>query len=85
MSKARFVSALHEKKKIRLTFYSKEDADVVVRTCAPMDYGPSRRCSPMRRRRFLASVRNPRNNRRLLTMVTVLPCLVDTNLVFFRL
>ena len=43
MFQARFVTVIHEKRKIRLTFYSKEDADVVVRTCAPMDYGPSRR------------------------------------------
>ena len=43
MFQARFVTAIHEKRKIRLTFYSKEDAGVIVRTCAPMDYGPSRR------------------------------------------
>lgn len=43
MFQARFVGAIHGKRKIRLTFYSKEDAGDVVRTCAPMDYGPSRR------------------------------------------
>jgi len=26
-----------------VSFYSKEDRDIVIRICAPMDYGPSRR------------------------------------------
>ena len=42
---ARFVAAIHSKNKIRLTFYSKEDGIQLVRTCAPMDYGPSRRAA----------------------------------------
>jgi len=40
---ATFVAAIHSKRKVRLTFFSKEDNRVLVRTCAPMDYGPSRR------------------------------------------
>ena len=40
---AEFVAAIHAKNKIRLTFYSKEDGSHLVRMCAPMDFGPSRR------------------------------------------
>lgn len=38
-----FVEAIHSRTKIKLTFYSKEDGTLLVRTCAPMDFGPSRR------------------------------------------
>lgn len=37
-----FIAAIHAKHKVRLTFYSKEDRRQLIRTCAPMDYGPSR-------------------------------------------
>lgn len=38
-----FIAALEAQKKLRLTFFSKEDGHQLIRTCAPMDYGPSRR------------------------------------------
>jgi hypothetical protein len=38
-----FLDALHAKRKVQLTFYSAEDAGQLVRLCAPMDFGPSRR------------------------------------------
>lgn len=38
-----FISALEARQKVRVTFFSKEDGHSLVRTCAPMDYGPSRR------------------------------------------
>lgn len=38
-----FVRGIREKKKIQLTFFSKEDRSTLIRLCAPMDYGPSRR------------------------------------------
>jgi len=38
-----FIEAIHNKRKTRVTFYSKEDNGVVVRICAPMDYGASKR------------------------------------------
>jgi hypothetical protein len=38
-----FIGAIHSKNKILLTFFSKEDGSELVRTCAPMDFGPSRR------------------------------------------
>ena len=38
-----FIGAIHAKKKLLLKFNSKEDASVISRTCAPMDFGPSRR------------------------------------------
>jgi len=43
MMKDDFIRAIHEKRKVRVTFYSKEDARNLTRKCAPMDYGPSRR------------------------------------------
>ena len=36
----RFIEALHEKKKVRVRFYSKADSGVLDLVCAPMDYGP---------------------------------------------
>lgn len=41
--KNEFIAAIHSKNKVRLTFHSKEDNGALVRTCAPMDYGPSSR------------------------------------------
>ncbi len=38
-----FMDALHRRKKLLVAFDSSEDGGTVVRTCAPMDYGPSRR------------------------------------------
>ena len=38
-----FINAIHSKNKIKVTFYSKEDGRNLVRLCAPMDFGPSRR------------------------------------------
>ena len=43
MYKDNFIQAIHEKQKIQLSFYSKEDGHVLIRKCAPMDFGPSRR------------------------------------------
>lgn len=43
MSKTTFVQAIHDRKMIELAFFSKEDGRVLIRKCAPMDYGPSRR------------------------------------------
>ncbi len=37
---ARFIEAIHEKKKVRVRMYSVADNGVVDRVCAPMDYGP---------------------------------------------
>lgn len=38
-----FINAIKTKKKIRLTFYSKQDSSPLTRLCAPMDYAPSSR------------------------------------------
>lgn len=38
-----FIRAIHSRSKLLLTFYSKEDGTPIARTCAPLDYGPSRR------------------------------------------
>lgn len=43
MIKDEFIQAIRDKRKVRLTFFSKEDGGLLVRKCAPMDYGPSRR------------------------------------------
>lgn len=40
---ATFLDALHARRKLLVTFLSKEDGGWLVRTCAPMDFGPSRR------------------------------------------
>jgi len=41
--KESFIDCIHVKKKVLLTFYSKEDQQPLKRKCAPMDFGPSRR------------------------------------------
>lgn len=38
-----FIKAIRSRKKVLLRFYSMEDGTVLERTCAPMDFGPSRR------------------------------------------
>lgn len=43
MYKDNFIQAIHEKQKVQLSFYSKEDGHTLTRKCAPMDFGPSRR------------------------------------------
>ncbi len=40
-----FIAAIHSRNRIRLTFFSKEDGQQLMRLCAPMDYGPSRRAA----------------------------------------
>lgn len=39
--KNQFIAAIHSKSKLRVTFFSKEDRCNIIRTCAPMDFGPS--------------------------------------------
>lgn len=38
-----FIEGIHSLRKVRLSFFSKEDGRELVRLCAPMDFGPSRR------------------------------------------
>jgi len=38
--KNEFIAAIHAKRKVRVTFNSKEDGGPITRVCAPMDYGP---------------------------------------------
>lgn len=38
-----FVNAIRSKRRVRITFFSKEDEAPLTRVCAPMDFGPSRR------------------------------------------
>ena len=40
-----FILSIRNITKIRVTFYSKEDGRQIVRLCAPMDFGPSRRAA----------------------------------------
>lgn len=35
-----FIAAIGERKKVRISFYSLADADVLDHVCAPIDYGP---------------------------------------------
>lgn len=39
--KETFIQAIHDKKLLKVRFFSKQDGQVVTRTCAPMDFGPS--------------------------------------------
>lgn len=43
MHRQKFFDAIKLKKKVRITFFSKEDNSNLSRVCAPMDFGPSRR------------------------------------------
>jgi hypothetical protein len=43
MFKEQFIQAISSKKKVRISYFPKEDMRLIVRKCAPMDYGPSRR------------------------------------------
>jgi hypothetical protein len=44
MWNALFINAIQDRQMIEIAFYSKEDDDqLIVRRCAPMDIGPSRR------------------------------------------
>lgn len=45
-----FISAIHARRKLYVHFFSKEDGHVLQRTCAPMDYAPSRRTNDRRNR-----------------------------------
>lgn len=38
-----FIKAIHEKRKLKVTFFSKEDNHSLTRTCVPLDFAPSRR------------------------------------------
>lgn len=38
-----FIKAIHDKQIIEVSFYSKEDGQVLTRVCAPFDYGPRSR------------------------------------------
>ena len=42
MEPDKFLHAIEDRKKIRLTFISKQDGSHITRICAPMDYGPRR-------------------------------------------
>lgn len=37
-----FMDSLEGRQKVELTFYSQDDGQNLVRTCAPMDFGPTR-------------------------------------------
>ncbi len=37
-----FIKAIYEKHLIRIKFFSKDDNRVIIRKCAPFDFGPSR-------------------------------------------
>lgn len=41
--KNEFIAAIHAKRKVSVTFHSKEDGGTITRVCAPMDYGQGAR------------------------------------------
>lgn len=40
-----FISAIHDRHKLRVQFASKKSGQTETRTCAPLDFGPSRKFS----------------------------------------
>lgn len=38
-----FISAIHSKQKVQVTFFSKKDEMYVTRKCVPLDFGPKAR------------------------------------------
>jgi len=38
-----FISAIHDKQKVQVVFFSKKDEMTVIRQCAPFDFGPKAR------------------------------------------
>jgi hypothetical protein len=47
INKQAFTNAIHDKKKVRLTFFSEKNGSYQTRICAPMDYAPSRASSDL--------------------------------------
>lgn len=45
MYRDKFIQAIHDRNQIQLSFFSKDDGSVIVRRCAPMDFGPSSRAA----------------------------------------
>ena len=60
-----FIRAVKEKKKVRVTFLSKEDNGILRRKCAPMDFGPSRRAKEKNERYHLWDYESDKNNHTL--------------------
>ncbi len=48
-----FIECLHRRRKVRLSFFSQEDNQILIRICAPLDYGPSRRAKEQSNRYHL--------------------------------
>ncbi len=57
-----FVKAIHDKRKVRITFLSKEDQGLLTRLCAPMDFGPSRRATDKSDRHHLWDYESDKSN-----------------------
>lgn len=60
-----FVDAIREKRKVRITFFSKDDNAIISRKCAPMDYGPSRRAKAQNDRFHLWDYESDKTNHTL--------------------
>lgn len=65
MFEDQFIQAIHNKTKIRLTFFSKEDRHNLTRLCAPMDFGPSRRAHNQDDRFHMWDYESDKNNHSL--------------------
>ena len=48
-----FIQAIHDRKKVRITFVAIEDDFERVRLCAPLDFGPKRKAKDQRNRYHL--------------------------------
>lgn len=59
-----FITAIHGKKKVKITFDSKEKG-IITRKCVPFDYGPSRKYNDGRDRYHFYDLDSPEGNHNL--------------------
>src|SRR5690606_9539928 len=74
--------ALHACHKIQLTFFSKEDERSLVRTCAPMDYGPSRRAKNQMNRYHFWDYDSDKNRHTLSLLPNQIISIIDSGEIF---
>lgn len=74
-----FINNMHNKKKIYVSFFSKEDGCVQTRLCAPMDYGPSSRAANKNNRFHMWDYESDKKNHPLSLLPDQITDLKSTN------
>jgi len=77
-----FINAIHEKKKIRLKFFSKQDRSILTRLCAPMDFGPGRRTKDQQPRYHLWDYESDAKNHTLSLLPDQIVSIEPTDEIF---